>query len=74
MFEVCRENIESQNTRTENIKKGRIKISSNCALCGSKKWFIKKQEAKKVLLGSTNGNIPIIGSLLKQLKLNSVSN
>ena len=54
----CKENTESKNPRVVN--KGRIMVSSNCVVCGSKKSkFIKEQEAKG-FLGSTLGKIPIL--------------
>ena len=42
----CRKNTESKNLRVEKKKKGKIMLSSNCLVCGSKKSrFIKEQKA-----------------------------
>ena len=42
----CRKNTESKKPKVEKIKKGRIMLSSNCAVFGNKKSrFIKEQEA-----------------------------
>ena len=39
----CRENAESKNWKIEKTKSRKIMLSSNCAVCGSKKSkFIKK--------------------------------
>ena len=62
-----RKNTESKNPRPVKTKIGRIMLSSNCAVCGSKKSkFIREQEATGILssLRTTTpfiNNIPIIG-------------
>ena len=46
----CRKNTESKNPKVEKTKNGRIMITSNCAVCGSKNLrFIKEQEASGLL-------------------------
>ena len=46
----CRKNTESKNQRLQRQKNGRIMVSSNCAVYGSKKSkFIKEQEGKSLL-------------------------
>ena len=62
-----RKNTESKNPRAVKTKIGRITLSSNCAVCGSKKSkFIREQKATGILssLRTTTpfiNNIPIIG-------------
>ena len=62
-----RKNTESKNPRAVKTKIGRIMLSSNCAVCGSKKSkFIREQKATGILssLRTTTpfiNNIPIIG-------------
>ena len=42
----CRKSTERKNPKVVKTKNRRIKVSSNCAVCGSKKsQFIKQQEA-----------------------------
>ena len=42
----CRKDTENINSRVSNASNGKILLSSNCAICGSKKSrFIKNQEA-----------------------------
>ena len=46
----CRKNTESKNPKVVKTKNGRIMITSNCAVCGSKNLrFIKEQEASGLL-------------------------
>ena len=46
----CRKNPESKNPKVVKMQNGRIMLSSNCAVCGSKKLrFIKNQEASELL-------------------------
>ena len=62
-----RKNNESKNRRAVKIKNGRIMLSTNCAVCGSKKSrSSKNQEADSLLLGSNSpfGRIPLLGSIL----------
>ena len=43
----CRKDTKNIDAKMIKTKNGRLMISSNCAVCGSKKSrFIKKQEAK----------------------------
>ena len=62
-----RKNTESKNLRAVKTKIGRIMLSSNYAVCGSRKSkFIREQEATGILssLRTTTpfiNNIPIIG-------------
>ena len=46
----CRKNPESKNPKVVKMQNGRVMLSSNCAVCGSKKLrFIKNQEASELL-------------------------
>ena len=43
----CRKKAESKKQKVQKIKDGWIMLSSNCAICGSKKSnYIKEQEAR----------------------------
>ena len=67
----CRKNTESKNQKAAKTKNGRIMLTSNCAVCGSKKSrFIKEQEAKGLI--SMIGKIPLLDPLLIQLKIPSM--
>ena len=45
-----KKNTEGKNPSVENTKNGRIMLSANCAVCGSKKSkFIKEQVASGLL-------------------------
>ena len=43
---TCRKNTETKNPKVVKTKKGRIMLSSKCAVCNSK-TFIKKQETER---------------------------
>ena len=59
----CRRNTESKNQKVAKTKNGRIMLTSNCAVCGSKKSrFIKEQEAKGLI--SMIDKIPLFDPLL----------
>ena len=46
----CRKNTESKNPKVVKTKNGRIMITSNCAVCGSKNLrLIKEQDASGLL-------------------------
>ena len=63
----CRQNTENKNPKAVKTKNERIMLSSNCAVCGSKKSrFIKMQEANGLLLGPNSpfSIIPLLGSSL----------
>ena len=58
MFENAEKNPESKNLKAVKTRNGKIMLSSNCAVCGSKKSrFIKEQEASG-LLSSLGIRIP----------------
>ena len=66
---TCRKNTESKKLKVVKTKNGRIMVSSNCALCGSKKLrFIKKQEASGLLstlrMGTPLNQIHLVGPIL----------
>ena len=49
-FLKCRKNTETENPEVVKTKNGRIMLSSNSTVCGSKKLkFIKEQEASGIL-------------------------
>ena len=59
----CRKNTENKNPRVEKTKTGRIMLSSNCVVCGSKKSrFIKEQEASVLLTGILSIKSPFEGN------------
>ena len=59
----CKRNAESENSKVVRTKNGRIMVSSNCAVCGSKKSrFMKEQEAKRLQI--IISKIPLIVPLL----------
>ena len=65
----CKKKTENKSPRIKKTKNGRIMLSSNCAVGGSKKSrFIKEQETSGLL--STLGiktplsQIPIVGPIL----------
>ena len=63
----CRKNTESENPKAVKTNNRRIMLSSNCAVCGSKKSrFIKKQEVNGLLLGPNSpfSRIPLLSSIL----------
>ena len=69
MLSYClrhKKDTESENPKVETTKNGRIMLSSNCAVCGSRKSrYIKEQEAKWIL--SSIGKIPLAALLLIQI-------
>ena len=65
----CRKDTENIKTRVSNTNNGRKTILSKCAICGSKKSrLIKDQEAKGLLsnLGVRTplSKVPILGDIL----------
>ena len=74
----CRKNTESKNPKVLKMKNGRIMVSSNCAVCSSKKSrFIKKQETSGILGSLTNTlcKIPLVGPILfLEYKMNKIIN
>ena len=65
----CRKDSENINPRVSNTNNGRKTILSKCAICGSKKSrLIKDQEAKGLLsnLGVRTplSKVPILGDIL----------
>ena len=59
----CRKNAESKNQKVAKTKNGRMMLTSNCAVCGSKKSrFIKEQEGKGLI--SMIDKIPLLDALL----------
>ena len=61
----CKEKTDSKNPTVVKRKNGKIMLLSNCAVCGSKKWFIKEQEVSGIgsLLKSVT-KIPLVGLIL----------
>ena len=48
---VCRKNTENKNAKMIKTKNDRLQLKSQCSICGNKKSrFVKKQEAKGILL------------------------
>ena len=65
----CKKKTENKNPRSEKTKTERIMLSSNFAICGSKKSrFIKEHEARGLLrslgIKTPLSQIPIVGSIL----------
>ena len=56
----CRKKTESKKRKVQKIKDGWIMLSSNCAICGSKKSnYIKEQEARG-LFKFTRIKVPVL--------------
>ena len=65
----CRRNTESINSKVSKTTNGKAIILSKCAICGSKKSkLIKEQEAKGLLsnlgLRTPLKKIPVLGDIL----------
>ena len=65
----CKRNIESITPKVSKTTNGRMMILSTCAICGSKKSkLIKQQEAKGLLsnlgLRTPLNNVPVLGDVL----------
>ena len=63
----CQKNTESKNQKVTKTKKGRIMLSSKCAVCASKKSkLIKQQEASGLFLipRTPLRKISLVGPLL----------
>ena len=74
MLSYClkgREKTDSKNPKLVKTKNGRMMVSSNCAVCGSKKSrFIKEQGVSGILsslgLRKTLSKIPLVDPILLQ--------
>ena len=65
----CRKNTESKKPKVEKTENGGVMLSSNCAVCRSKKSrFIKEQEASEILsslgIRTLLSQIPLLGIIL----------
>ena len=65
----CRKDTENINPKVSRTSNGRTMLSSNFAICGSKKSrFIKNQEAKGLLTNLGNktplSKVPVLGDIL----------
>ena len=61
----CKEKTDSKNSTVVKRKNGKIMLLSNYAVCGSKKWFIKEQEASGIRsLTKSLTKIPLVGLIL----------
>ena len=65
----CRKDTEYKNPKVSKTSNGRRTLSSNCAICNSKKSrFIKNQEAKGLLsnlgIRTPLSKVPILGGIL----------
>ena len=65
----CRKDTENINPKVSRTINGRTMLSSNFAICGSKKSrFIKNQEAKGLLTNLGNktplSKVPVLGDIL----------
>ena len=67
----CKKNTESKNPVIVKTKNGRIMLSSNCAVCGSKKprFIIEQKKLNSRLLsnlgiGTPLTEIPLVGLIL----------
>ena len=77
----CKKNIESINPKVSKTTNGKMKILSKCAICGSKKSkLIKEQQAKGLLsnlgIRTPLNKIPVLGDILFLIKykMNNVIN
>ena len=64
----CRKNTESKNTNAVKTKKVRITLSSNCAVYGSKKLRLIKEQETSGLLSSLGIKTLILSKLLIPLQ------
>ena len=65
----CKNNTESVNPRVSSTSNGRTMILSKCAICGSKKSKLNKNEEAKGLLSNLGlktplSKIPLLGDVL----------
>ena len=65
----CRKNTENINPRVSNTSNGRTMVLSKCAICGSKKSRLIKNQEAKVLLSNLGVRTPlrkvtILGNIL----------
>ena len=65
----CKENTESVNPRVLKTSMGKTMILSKCAICGSKKLKIIKEQQAKGLLSNSGirtplSKIPLLGDIL----------
>ena len=65
----CKKNTESINPKASKATKGKTMILSKCAICGSKKTkLIKEQQAKGLLsnlgIRTPLNKIPLLGDIL----------
>ena len=70
MLSFClkyKKNTESINPKVSKTTNGKAMTLSTCAICGSKKSFIKEQEAKGLLsnlgLRTPLNKIPVLGDI-----------
>ena len=62
----CRKYTESKIPKVVKTKNGKIMVSFNCVVCGSKKLrFIKEQEVSRSLLGNNSPfkGVPLLGAI-----------
>ena len=65
---VCKKNTENKDAKIIKTKNGRIMLSSECVVCGSKKSrFMKEQEASGILssvgIRTPLSKIPVFGDI-----------
>ena len=65
---VCKKNTENKDAKMIKTKNGRIMLSSECVVCGSKKSrFMKEQEASGILssvgIRTPLSKIPVFGDI-----------
>ena len=48
----CKRNIENKDAKTVKTKNGRLALSSKCAVCGSRKSRLMKEQDTKELLSN----------------------
>ena len=65
----CKSNTENKDVKMIKTKNGRVILPSKCAICGSKKSrLMKEQEAKELLsnfgIKTPLSKIPLLGDLL----------
>ena len=68
----CKNNTKNKDAKVIKTKNGRLMLSSNCAVCGSKKSkFMKEQEAKGLLsnlgIKTPLSKIPLLNVFFSQL-------
>ena len=61
---MCKKNTENKNTSVVRSKNNRLRMTSDCAVCGNKKSKFNKKQDSKGLLSNLGLNIPFLKTLI----------